>query len=236
MKCIKCGFTFDEGLFCPECGTKYDAEEEKKRIEEMKRQYEREEQEKQRIYQKEEQERELKRQEEREKRELEKAKAKVEQERLAKERVEREAEVLRLRKEEAERKAEEERKAKEEQREKEDRLSRTFNGIEYQTKEEMEAVKRSFEAKKAEEEQQKSQQKKVDSYAVWSLICGIATWILSIVLIGVFFVIPSVVFGVKALKNKTTKKGFAIAGIASVSIYIMIGILGMVIGLVSYMQ
>lgn len=47
MKCNNCGFEFDEGIFCPECGTKYDEEEakrieaekaeiEKKRIEELK--------------------------------------------------------------------------------------------------------------------------------------------------------------------------------------------------------
>ena len=29
MKCIKCGTEFFEGVFCPECGTKYDEDEAK---------------------------------------------------------------------------------------------------------------------------------------------------------------------------------------------------------------
>ena len=33
MKCVKCGCEFEEGLFCPECGAKYDEKEaEEKRI------------------------------------------------------------------------------------------------------------------------------------------------------------------------------------------------------------
>lgn len=27
MKCSNCGFVFEEGIFCPECGTKYEVEE-----------------------------------------------------------------------------------------------------------------------------------------------------------------------------------------------------------------
>ena len=41
MKCIKCGYEFDEGIFCPECGTKYD-EGEALRIEEEKKKREQE--------------------------------------------------------------------------------------------------------------------------------------------------------------------------------------------------
>lgn len=66
MKCTKCGCEFSEGLFCPECGTKYNEEEAKIQQERLTKE-----------------------------REVELAQAKVEQERLAKERVEQEAELLR---------------------------------------------------------------------------------------------------------------------------------------------
>lgn len=70
MRCFKCGTEFEEGFYCPECGTKYDEEKAIKaeaiRAEEEKKQ-----------------------------REIELEKAKAEQERLAKERAEQEAELLR---------------------------------------------------------------------------------------------------------------------------------------------
>ena len=74
MKCTKCGFEFDEGLFCPECGAKYD-EEEAKRIENEALEQEkiRKEEEK-----KEEEEKKRKEEEEKAQRELELEKVKVE--------------------------------------------------------------------------------------------------------------------------------------------------------------
>lgn len=224
MRCAKCGCVFDEGLFCPECGTKYDAEAEQKYEAELKRQQEIQEQENQRRREEEEKAKELERQEEKEKRELEKEKAKAEQERLAKERVEKEAEVLKLRKEEAERKAAEEEKAKAEQLAKEEKLARTFNGVEYQTVDEAKAASVAFE----EEKKAVKEQKKVDACAIWSMIFGIATWPLTMVIIGEFLTIPAVILGVKALRRKTTKKGFAIAGIVSVVIYVAVIVIGLV--------
>ena len=85
MKCLKCGYEFSEGLFCPECGTKYD-EEEAKRIEA------------QRI------------KEEQEEREREKEKEKAYQAQIEKEKIEQELELvkqknenIRLQREEEER-------------------------------------------------------------------------------------------------------------------------------------
>lgn len=211
MRCAKCGCIFDEGLFCPECGTKYDAEAEQKYEEELKQRRDEEEKAK-----------ELKRQEEKEARELEKEKAKVEQERLAKERAEKEAEVLKLRKEEAERKAEEKRRAREEQLKAEEKSARTFNGIEYQTEDEAKTAAMLFE----EEKLAAKAQKKVDAYAIWSLILGIATWALTMAIIGIFLAIPALVLGITALKKKTTKKGCAIAGILLIVAYIAVIVIG----------
>ena len=205
MRCAKCGCVFDEGQFCPECGAKYDAEAEQKYEIELKQRHDEEEKGK-----------ELKRQEEKEKRELEKEKAKVEQERLAKERAEKDSESLKLRKEEAERNAEEKRKEREEQLKVEEKLARTFNGIEYQTEDEAKAAAMLFEQEKVAAKEQK----KIDAYAVWSLILGIATWPLTMAIIGEFLAIPAVVLGIIALKKKTTKKGCAIAGILSAVAYV----------------
>ena len=232
MKCTKCGTIFEEGLFCPECGAKYDEEEAK-----LAEQKERERAEAERLAEeqrKEEEkvEKQKKREAELEKarleqekvakaQEIELARAKIEQERLAKERAEQEAEVLRLKKEEAERKAIEKEKAKAEQLSKEERLSRTFNNVEYQTKEEAEAASIAYER----EQERIKQQKKVDGYAIWSLVLGIASWPLSMLMVGVFLAIPAVIFGVKALKNKTTKKGCAIGGIVSAGIHILVIVL-----------
>lgn len=224
MRCAKCGCVFDEGQFCPECGTKYDAEAEQKYEEELKQRREIEEQENQKRRDEEEKVKERKRQEEKEKRELEKEKAKVEQERLAKERAEKEAEVLKLRKEEAERKAEENRKAREEQLKAEEKLARTFNGIEYRTEDEAKAAATLFE----EEKLAAKAQKKVDAYAIWSLILGIATWPLTMAFIGEFLTIPALVLGIIALKKKTTKKGCAIAGILLIVAYVAVIVTGII--------
>lgn len=224
MKCTKCGTIFEEGLFCPECGAKYDEEEAK-----LAEQKERERAEAERLAEEQRKEAELEKARlEQEKvakaQEIELARAKVEQERLAKERAEQEAEVLRLKKEEAERKAIEAEKTKAEQLSKEERLSRTFNNVEYQTKEEAEAASVAYER----EQERIKQQKKVDGYAIWSLVLGIAAWPLTMLIVGEFLTIPAMIFGVKALKNKTTKKGCAIGGIVSVGIYILVVVLSLI--------
>lgn len=234
MKCTKCGYIFDEGLFCPECGTKYDEEEAK-----LAEQKEKEKAEAERLAEEKRKEEEKKAEQKKRETELEKArleqeklakaqevelaKAKVEQERLAKERAEHEAEVLKLKKEEAERKAAEEEKAKAEQLAKEERLSRTFNNVEYQTIEEAKAASMAYDQEKI----RIKQQKKIDGFAIWSLILGIASWPLTMLIIGEFLTIPAVIFGIKALKNKTTKKGCAIGGIASVVLYVIVIALGL---------
>lgn len=133
MKCFKCGYEFDEGMFCPECGTKFDAEE-AKRIEDERITLEKIKKEEER------KQKELQRQERKEKRELELEKAKVEQERIAKEKAEKEAEVLRLKNESlrmeqeiAQQKADEERQALERKVEEErataDKISRTYKEV-----------------------------------------------------------------------------------------------------------
>ena len=115
MKCKNCGFEFDEGIFCPECGTKYDVEEARRQADELKAQEE------------------LHRQEEIKERELEVEKAKAEQERLANERIQYElelekqkAEIRNLELDAKEREASAENKKNEEQ-------ERTYKGVVYST-------------------------------------------------------------------------------------------------------
>lgn len=144
MKCIKCGTEFNEGIFCPECGHKYDEAEIARLEKEKKEQQAREKAEKERLA-KEKAEKEAKERAEREAREREEreAREKAERERIAQEKNEAEER----------RKAEEERKAKEraeeekriaEKKREEERLrkekqeieARTFNGTVYADKEE----------------------------------------------------------------------------------------------------
>lgn len=115
MKCKNCGFEFDGGIFCPECGTKYDVEEARRQADELKAQEE------------------LHRQEKIKERELEVEKAKAEQERLANERIQYElelekqkAEIRNLELDAKEREASAENKKNEEQ-------ERTYKGVVYST-------------------------------------------------------------------------------------------------------
>ena len=115
MKCKNCGFEFDGGIFCPECGTKYDVEEARRQADELKAQEE------------------LHRQEKIKERELEVEKAKAEQERLANERIQYElelekqkAEIRNLELDAKERETSAENKKNEEQ-------ERTYKGVVYST-------------------------------------------------------------------------------------------------------
>lgn len=112
MRCSKCGFEFDEGVFCPECGAKNEMETEKAKgkILEEKRKEEWERKERDKIEQ------------EKQRRECNERmlQAKIEQERLAKERIETE-----------ERLAKEKKKQERLSLEKVHLKARTYNGIVY---------------------------------------------------------------------------------------------------------
>ncbi len=187
MKCIKCGFEFDEGIFCPECGTKC-AEEPELTEEEKQRMAD----------------------EEKAKMELELAKAKADQDRLVKEKAEKEAELLKQKNENLRIEQEMEARKAEAERQKQEELTRTFNGTVYNSVEEMNTAKMSYEQDLAN----KTALNKANKKALWSLILGIAAWPLLMTFIGWFpAMIASIVLGVIALKEKTEKRGLAIAGI-----------------------
>jgi hypothetical protein len=116
MRCAQCGHEFSVGIFCPECGHKYDADE-VARIEKEKEELERQ------ARKKLEQER------------LEREKA--DQERIHREKQEAEA----RRREEEERKAREQAEAERVRREEEELAARTYNGKVYADKEEAELAK-----------------------------------------------------------------------------------------------
>ena len=88
MKCQNCGTEFNEGLFCPECGTKYDEEQVKKESQKdelnAKAEIEKAKVEAEKLAK------------EKAEHEAEIAKQATEQQRLANERIEKEAELTRL--------------------------------------------------------------------------------------------------------------------------------------------
>lgn len=204
MKCVKCGCEFEEGLFCPECGAKYDEKEaEEKRIQD-----------------------EIRMKEEKEKRKLELEKAKVEQEKLAVEKAAYEAELARQQNEKARIEQENRAKMEEQERKRQEELTRTFNGVLYNTIEEMNVAKDAYEKQVAIEKQTK----RTNLLAVSSFVLALATlplfatavlWLPSIVL--------SIVFGVKAVKRKTNKKGLVIAGFLVDAFYILLFIVAFIL-------
>ena len=237
MKCVKCGCEFEEGLFCPECGAKYDEKEaEEKRIQD-----------------------EIRMKEEKEKRKLELEKAKVEQEKLAVEKAAYEAELARQKNEKARIEQENRAKMEEQERKRQEELTRTFNGVLYNTIDEMNAAKEVYEeqerkrqeeltrtfngvlyntieemnvAKDAYEKQVaiEKQTKRTNLLAISSFVLALATlplfatavlWLPSIVL--------SIVFGVKAVKRKTNKKGLVIAGFLVDAFYILLFIVAFIL-------
>lgn len=202
MKCPNCGFEFDEGVFCPECGTKCVEEpaltyEEKKQMEE----------------------------EEKQKRELELAKAKADQERFAKEKAEKEAELLKQKNENLRIEQEMEARKAEVEKQKQEELTRTFNGTVYNSIEEMNLAKSSFE----QESVQREAMNKTNKKAMWSLILGIAAWPLMFTIVGWMpAMIVSIVLGVSALKENTEKRSMAIIGIILSAAIIVIGAIGVI--------
>lgn len=237
MKCVKCGYVFDEGMFCPECGTKYD-EEEAKRLEaeqlEAEKKKKEEEKIRKEILRKEAEEKkaldEIRRQEEKEKRALELEKAKVEQEKLAVEKVALEAELARQQNEKARIEQENHIRMEEQERRHQEELKRTFNGVLYSTIEEMNAAKNAFDkqvfnAKKV---------KRANTMAIWSFVLAIATYpLLVTIFLWLLSFVLAIVFGVNALIKKTDKKGFVIAGFIIDGLFVLIIILALILGLSS---
>lgn len=136
MKCKKCGNEFDEGIFCPECGTKN--EDKPQMSEEDIKELERQQQER---IEREHQEKERQEQERREKERLAKERQQQEKERLERER--KEAEV-KAKEREARAKAEQENaeaKRLEQENAKREMESRTVKGVMYKTFEEAEQAR-----------------------------------------------------------------------------------------------
>lgn len=132
-----------------------------------------------------------------------------------KEKAEREAELLRLQNE----------KMRLEQ-EKQEKLVRTFNGMVYASVEEMQVAKAEYEKQMLAEKAQK----KIDRCAVLSFVLSMATYVLTMT---IFLWLPayvlSIIWGVQALKGKTKRKGFAIAGLVIDALMIVLLILILVL-------
>ena len=207
MLCPKCGYIFNEGVFCPECGTKYDANE-AERIEEQRREEERK-----------------KKAEEEKKRELEIEKAKVEQERLAAERAEHEAELIRQQNEKARIEQNNRIRMEEQEKKQQEELLRTFNGVLYNTTDEMNAAKIMYEEKIAVEKRIK----RANVFAVWGFILSIATY--PLLLTGILWfvsLVVSFVFCIMAINTKKCKKKFAIAGLIINVLFVLTIILAVI--------
>lgn len=203
MKCKNCGYEFDEGIFCPECGTKYDEESEKEVKEniELVEQIEKD------------------KQEEKEVRELELEKTKLELERLAVEKAAHEAELARQENEKERIKQEKALKAEEREKKKQEELTRTFNGVVYNTVEEMNQAKQVYESKLEEEKKLKL----ADKSAIWCLVWSILTWPLTLTgVLSLPSLVASIVMGRKALKGQTTKRFQVITGFCMDGLYVLI--------------
>ncbi len=182
-RCNNCGFEFNEGDFCPECGTK---------VEEVLKTGNWGESDNIPTNTEKTAENDIN------EKELEKERINLEKAKIEKERLEIEENNIKIQKEMQ--------KAKEEEEKKQSEIdSRTYKGKVYSSVEEMKVAK-------AEEEKFKAQ-KKVDALAIWCFVLSL----LPFTIIGAYFFwatgIAALVLGILALKGKTQKKGFAIAGI-----------------------
>jgi len=228
MKCLKCGCEFQEGIFCPECGTRYDEEEAKKIEAERQEAENRRKEELKKLDEEKRIQDEIRRQEEKEKRELEIAKAKMEQEKLASERAAHEAELVRQQNEKARIEIENHKKMEEQEKKHQEELARTFNGVLYSSIDEMKDAK----AKHAEQVAIEKKIKKANTKAVWSFVLSIATYPL-ILTVFLWFpsIILSIVFGISSLKEKTSKKGITIASLIIDGFFVIIAIIGIFMSL-----
>lgn len=236
MKCTKCGYEFEEGLFCPECGTKYDKDEAKRiEIEEEEAAKKRSAEEKLRqetLKQETEEkkiEEELRRREEKEKRDLEIEKTKVEQARLEAEKIAHEAELIRQQNEKARIEQENKIRMEEQEKKRQEELTRTFNGVLYNSIHEMNLAKAKYE----EQIELVKKTKNANLMAIWSFVLSIATYPLVMLLVLWFpSLITSIVLAVIALKAKTNKKGFVIASFIINGFFILICVLSVILALI----
>lgn len=231
MKCSKCGFEYDEGLFCPECGTQnidtngnipeQENELVKNRLEQERIAKERVEKEaelakirlQQELLEKEKREEENAKKVQAEQQRIESAnheeqmaKNRLEQERIAKEKVEKEAELAKI-------------KLQQELLEKEKR--------------EKEIASRN--AKKDEKQRIKEEKKSNPKHlAVYSIVIGIITWLLTFTGVGAILAILTtiigIVLGIMALKS--TQKGKAIGGIIINASWWALAVIGIVLSII----
>lgn len=97
----------------------------------------------------------------------------------------------------------------EQEKMRQDELSRTFNGVLYNSIDDMNEAKIKYEKQVAYEKEAK----KIDTKAIWSFALSIVVWPLTITVILWFPVlIVSIILGVTAMKEKTSKKELVITG------------------------
>ena len=204
MRCNNCGCEFDEGCFCPECGTNVEEVIETKNMGELEKTHANIE---------------MITENDTYAKELEKERINLERAKIEKERLEIEENNRRIQKEMQ--------KAKEEEEKRQAEIdSRTYKGTVYSSVEEMKVAK--VEGEKIKE------QKKVDALAIWCFVLSL----LPFTIIGAYFFwatgIAALVLGILALRGKTRKKGFAIAGIVIDGLMLLLMIIVVIFCIINY--
>ncbi len=111
-----------------------------------------------------------------------------------------------------------------------DILPRTFNGVTYNSIEEMNEAKTLYEAKVANDKIIKKANKK----SLWCLILAIAAYPLGATVVLWFpAIIVSIILGINSLKEKTSKKGLSIAGFIINGFTVLIFVLALIIGIIA---
>lgn len=210
MVCEVCGTEFFEGIFCPECGTRFQASDKSEQGTNTMEPdcFLNEEGAQETVFP----------QKETDSQELKGVKEKTEQERISKEKAEHEAIIMQQKKEATRLEMERSKREKDEQ-------SRTFNGIQYDSIGDMENAKRVYKIKEfLSEGKNRTNIMAISGFILslllFPLIAGSSLW-------GFPAMAASFTLNIISLINKTEKKPFAIAGIVICGINLILVVLSL---------